>query len=178
MKIRNNFITNSSSSSYIVAKKNNINKEKLREEFSKEYFKNKELYKCLLESVVQCFGYSEEDFIDEEDNYYDERDLMLEYLKKEDIDEKYIDFLIVFLNSKIINWYFKKMSTNSNVNGYEIDELPIKNISEIDRNLIDNYAKIIIYNNDKEKIDMIDKILYKAYNLTDEEIQLIEDTYK
>lgn len=93
MKIRNNFITNSSSSSYIVAKKNNINKEKLREEFSKEYFKNKELYKYLLESVVQCFGYSEEDFIDEEDNYYDERDLMLAYLKKEDIDEKYIDFL-------------------------------------------------------------------------------------
>lgn len=93
-------------------------------------------------------------------------------------NEKYIYFLIGFLNSKIINWYFKKMSTNSNVNGYEIDELPIKNISEIDRNLIDNYAKIIIYNNDKEKIDMIDKILYKAYNLTDEEIQLIEDTYK
>lgn len=70
------------------------------------------------------------------------------------------------------------MSTNSNVNGYEIDELPIKNLSESDKNLIDNYVKSIINNNDKEKIDLIDKLLYKAYNLTDEEIQLIEDTYK
>ena len=92
--------------------------------------------------------------------------------------EKDIYFLIGFLNSKIINWYFKKMSTNSNVNGYEIDELPIKNLSESDKNLIDNYVKSIINNNDKEKIDLIDKLLYKAYNLTDEEIQLIEDTYK
>ena len=70
------------------------------------------------------------------------------------------------------------MSTNSNVNGYEIDELPIRNLSENDKNLIDNYVKLIINNNDIGKIDLIDKLLYKAYNLTDEEIHIIEVTYE
>lgn len=92
--------------------------------------------------------------------------------------EKDIYFLIGFLNSKLINWYFKKMSTNSNVNGYEIDELPVKNISESDKKMIANCAKIIVDNDDKEKIDFIDKLLYKVYNLSNEEIQIIEETYK
>ncbi len=64
--------------------------------------------------------------------------------------EKDIYFLIGFLNSKLINWYFKKMSTNSNVNGYEIDELPVKNISESDKKMIANCAKTIVDNDDKE----------------------------
>lgn len=70
------------------------------------------------------------------------------------------------------------MSTNSNVNGYEIDELPVKNISESDKKMIANCAKTIVDNDDNEKIDFIDKLLYKVYNLSNEEIQIIEDTYK
>lgn len=70
------------------------------------------------------------------------------------------------------------MSTNSNVNGYEIDELPVKNISESDKKMIANCAKTIVDNDDNEKIDFIDKLLHKVYNLSNEEIQIIEDTYK
>ncbi|MDI6802749.1 MAG: TaqI-like C-terminal specificity domain-containing protein [Bacteroidota bacterium] len=35
------------------------------------------------------------------------------------------EFILGVLNSKLINWYFKLFSTNSNVNGYEIDNIPI-----------------------------------------------------
>ena len=41
-----------------------------------------------------------------------------------------IDLYIVywdFLNSKVINWFFRCFSTNSNVNGYEVDNFPIPN---------------------------------------------------
>ena len=38
-------------------------------------------------------------------------------------------FILALLNSRIMNYVFRKFSTNSNVNGYEIDNLPIpKNI--------------------------------------------------
>lgn len=37
-----------------------------------------------------------------------------------------IHYLLSIANSKIINWIFRKSSTNSNVNCYEIDSLPLK----------------------------------------------------
>lgn len=41
-------------------------------------------------------------------------------------DAKYdTKYLLAILNSSLMNWYFKKFSTNSNVNGYEVDNLPI-----------------------------------------------------
>ena len=38
-------------------------------------------------------------------------------------------FTLGVLNSIILDWYFRKTSTNNHVNGYEIDELPIPNAS-------------------------------------------------
>ena len=35
------------------------------------------------------------------------------------------EYILGICNSKLMNWFFKKLSTNSNVNGYEIDNLPI-----------------------------------------------------
>jgi hypothetical protein len=37
-----------------------------------------------------------------------------------------IDYLLALLNSDLLNWYFKMFSTNNNVNGYELELLPIK----------------------------------------------------
>ncbi len=34
--------------------------------------------------------------------------------------------ILGILNSKLIDWYFRKTSTNNHVNGYEIEQLPIK----------------------------------------------------
>lgn len=32
-------------------------------------------------------------------------------------------YFLGLLNSHLLNWYFTKLSTNSNVNGYEVDNI-------------------------------------------------------
>lgn len=90
-----------------------------------------------------------------------------------------IEYIIGVLNSKLMNWFFKKLSTNSNVNGYEIDNLPIKISNEND--LIKNvseYLKIKELNSNKENIELfeknIDRIVYDIYGLKEEDIKHIE----
>ncbi len=89
--------------------------------------------------------------------------------------------LLGVLNSKLINWFFRCFSTNSNVNGYEIDNLPIPSI-DIDTQLqlkelvtsiikqknLDNHADT---QNEESKID---EIVYQLYNLSKDEIRIIE----
>ena len=89
--------------------------------------------------------------------------------------------LLGILNSKLINWFFRCFSTNSNVNGYEIDNLPIPHI-DIDIQLqlkelvafvmkqknLDNHADT---QNEESKID---EIVYQLYNLSKDEIRIIE----
>lgn len=90
--------------------------------------------------------------------------------------------LLGVLNSKLINWYFRCFSTNSNVNGYEIDNLPIPRISkEIQVEISKKVKKII----EKKQINIfsdtitleneIDSLVYKVYGLTKEEILVIEE---
>jgi Alw26I/Eco31I/Esp3I family type II restriction m6 adenine DNA methyltransferase len=89
--------------------------------------------------------------------------------------------LLGILNSKLINWFFRCFSTNSNVNGYEIDNLPIPSIdrdtqlklkelvtSVMKQKNIDNHADT---QNEESKID---EIVYQLYNLSKDEIRIIE----
>ena len=88
-------------------------------------------------------------------------------------------FLLACTNSSYMDWYFRKTSTNNHVNGYEIEALPIPNITEAQLQrfikLVDN---IFIY----KKTDMstvsieqeIDYIFYKIYKLTLDEVKLID----
>lgn len=41
-----------------------------------------------------------------------------------------LEALLGILNSRLVNWFFRCFSTNSNVNGYEIDNLPIPYVSQ------------------------------------------------
>ncbi len=50
------------------------------------------------------------------------------------------DTLLAILNSKLINWIFKKTSTNNHVNIYELETLPIKSFSKPD---IKNIAELV-----------------------------------
>ena len=94
-----------------------------------------------------------------------------------------IEYVLAVLNSKLMNWYFKKLSTNSNVNGYEIDNLPLK-ISKDDEstltNLVKEYMKKKKEVNDKEDIEYYEKkineIVYNIYNLDNREIRYIEES--
>ncbi|HEY4499088.1 MAG TPA: TaqI-like C-terminal specificity domain-containing protein, partial [Candidatus Paceibacterota bacterium] len=92
-----------------------------------------------------------------------------------------ISFLLGFLNSKLANWCFVSMSTNSNVNGYEVDNLPIVAVSKSDQDIIAVKVEIILRN---PKSDLavrssgeIDSIIYRLYEFSPDEIQIIEASH-
>ena len=58
-----------------------------------------------------------------------------------------IEYILGILNSKMMNWYFKRLSTNSNVNGYEVDNLPLK-IDKVNE-LVDAVNELREAENDK-----------------------------
>ena len=89
--------------------------------------------------------------------------------------------LLGILNSKLINWFFRCFSTNSNVNGYEIDNLPIPSIDvDTQLKLKDLVSTIIKQKNIDGNADTqneeskIDDIVYQLYNLSKDEISIIE----
>ena len=49
-----------------------------------------------------------------------------------------------YLNSEIPNWFFKCYSTNSNVNGYEVDNLPIPNTLPKKLEIIYRYLNLMM----------------------------------
>ena len=42
-------------------------------------------------------------------------------------DQSQSNFILAILNSKLLDWYFRKTSTNNHVMGYELEQLPITN---------------------------------------------------
>lgn len=89
--------------------------------------------------------------------------------------ENNFDYLILgILNSKLLNWYFAKMSTNSNVNGYEIDSLPIRLGNEEQQLRIKELVSLLLDKPDEGYMKEIDEIIYDIYNISEYEIPMIE----
>ena len=96
---------------------------------------------------------------------------------------------LAILNSKLMNWYYKKISTNNNVNIYEMDNLPIRvfkgeDLKEVNQ-LVDRVLKIKNKRNPPPKLveeleriqSQIDQLVYKLYGIRAEEIVIIENTF-
>ena len=102
-----------------------------------------------------------------------------------------IYFVLGVLNSKLLDYVFKKFSTNSNVNGYEVDALPIclsdENLkNSISKNVISilDITKTENYEEDKQKKlsvkiyeDKIDIMVYKLYDLSYSEVKTIDPNF-
>ncbi|WP_100983719.1 Eco57I restriction-modification methylase domain-containing protein [Helicobacter pylori] len=94
-------------------------------------------------------------------------------------------FLVGLLNSRLLDWLFRKTSTNNHVNLYELETLPIPQITEknqeLARKITDGTERILKTKekdpkaNTLESEKEIDALVYQLYNLTDEEIKIIED---
>jgi len=97
-------------------------------------------------------------------------------------DQRLNLFVLAVLNSKLMDWYFRKTSTNNNVMGYELVQLPVpkcddSKIQEIIQ-LVDEIMLLKKENKDAHPTEKkIDNIMYKIYNLTPEEIALVEKMY-
>lgn len=84
------------------------------------------------------------------------------------------------LNSKVLNWFFAKLSTNSNVNGYEVDNLPIKLPDDegIKAAIEKNVRALLNDPSDNSSELRINNDVYKIYGLSSREIEVIENHYR
>jgi Alw26I/Eco31I/Esp3I family type II restriction m6 adenine DNA methyltransferase len=91
-------------------------------------------------------------------------------------------FILGILNSRLLNWVFGKFSTNSNVNGYEVDNLPVPvkagpSLRNEIASLVDQVlaSKKRSPGSDTSATECrVDEIVYRLYALTPDEIRLVE----
>lgn len=98
-----------------------------------------------------------------------------------DISQKAI---VALLNSNLLNWYYKKLSTNNNVNIYEMDELPMRQFSASKQAVIDKIVDDLIKtkkdslgeaNADSSLLQAeIDAMVYDLYEIHEEFRKTIE----
>lgn len=89
--------------------------------------------------------------------------------------------LLGFMNSKLANFFFRCFSTNSNVNGYEVEAIPIPAATAAQQQpIIALVDRILAAKHDNPQADTsadekeIDRLVYKLYGLTDEEVKVVE----
>lgn len=97
-----------------------------------------------------------------------------------------LKFLLAILNSKISEWYFKLIGTTTGMGTnrwkkYKIELLPIKLASQDQEKEIENLVNQILaikkQNASADTTDLenqIDQLVYQLYELTEEEIKIIE----
>lgn len=69
--------------------------------------------------------------------------------------------LNILLNSSLLDWRFRVTSSNNHINNYELNELPIVDLSKVDENFKWN------------SIDELDSYVGKLYGLTEDEIKYL-----
>jgi hypothetical protein len=97
-----------------------------------------------------------------------------------------LKYLLAILNSKVSEWYFKQIGTTTGMGTnrwkkYKIELLPIKMTTPAEEKKIEKLVdKIIKLKKDNPKADTIalereiDELVYKLYDLTEEEIRIVE----
>ncbi|MGL2571657.1 DUF7149 domain-containing protein [Helicobacter pylori] len=100
-------------------------------------------------------------------------------------EQEHAKFLVGLLNSRLLDWLFRKTSTNNHVNLYELETLPIPQITKSNKPTADKITALVEQILQAKAKDPkantqglekeIDALVYQLYNLTDEEIKIIED---
>lgn len=90
--------------------------------------------------------------------------------------------LLGIFNSKLTNWIFRKTSTNSNVNCYEVNNLLIPLRLNKSNNSLEKLVKNILDKKSEGKDTAtlekeIDKLVYKLYELPYEEVKVIDPEF-
>lgn len=94
------------------------------------------------------------------------------------IDDNDIEFFLGLCNSRLLNWFFAKLSTNSNVNGYEVDNLPIKIPTDEGKKMVTLLVHRLLENPlDAVAEEQLNKIIYDTYGLSSEQIKVVESNY-
>lgn len=101
-----------------------------------------------------------------------------------------LEFLLAILNSKVSEWYFNLIGTTTGMGTnrwkkYKIELLPIKEPSESQEKELDNLVNEILSIKEQDPSadtnaleNQIDQLVYQLYDLTEEEIAIIENSIK
>ena len=125
-------------------------------------------------------------------DYSDERALNNVNIIRKKQETSDLEFLQGLITSKLINFYFKNLITDVNIKTVYLDLIPIKksntNIKTKIREIVNKIIFITkdgAYSDDSEKKRKvnrfekeIDELVYELYNLTPEEIKVIEKFHK
>jgi len=90
-----------------------------------------------------------------------------------------LKYLLSILNSKLINWWFNDKFKMPTISGYELKQIPIKNISSEKQQLFVILADQIItlkkQNQDTSELEaQIDQMVYELYGLSEDEVAVVE----
>ena len=98
-------------------------------------------------------------------------------------NQQQCDFFIGLMNSKFMDWYYRLTSSNNSVLGYELEQLPIPEISREKQIPVAQKANKILAiksknpNADTTELEKeIDQLVYRLYSLTSGEIKAIESS--
>ena len=106
------------------------------------------------------------------------------------ISGKNLKFILGLLNSKVCDFYFSKTTVQiaggrKRYTKQYVEQIPIPKIPKEDQqSIIDSVNQILSAKKENPKADTsqleneIDKLVYQLYNLTPEEIKIIEDSVK
>ena len=85
--------------------------------------------------------------------------------------------IIAYLNSNLLNWFFKVFSTNSNVNTYEVNILPIIKFSDKNKDKIKMMFKKFNKNDYLNFANTLNGLVYDAFELSKKEIEYINSKF-
>lgn len=88
-----------------------------------------------------------------------------------------ISFLLGIFNSKFTNWIFRRSSTNSNVNCYEVNNLKLPKYNKPLFEKIGNYALLSLNSKSLEFQNEIDIMVFKLYQLEYAEVLIVEPAF-
>lgn len=117
---------------------------------------------------------------DNEQNYF----LDTTNVSRYDSWDKSINLMCIcgILNSKLINVWYSKKYRMPTIGGYELESIPIPQLSEVEQNKITAIvSEILILKKEDPQFDTsimeneIDRLVYELYGLTEEEIAIVEE---
>ncbi len=90
-----------------------------------------------------------------------------------------LKYLLVVLNSKLINWWFNDKFKMPTISGYELKQIPLKNIDINEQQpfiiLADQIITLKKQNQDTSELEaQVDKMVYELYGLSEDEVALVE----
>ncbi|MBD3637004.1 MAG: hypothetical protein HUJ25_06625, partial [Crocinitomicaceae bacterium] len=94
------------------------------------------------------------------------------------VDQQLNKIIVAILNSKLMDWFFRKTSTNNHVMGYEIEQFPIKmpdkkTIRHVN-SVVDKIMVLKSLSEDTSELELkLDILIFKLYKITTDEIKTI-----